>query len=316
MTGHHVRALSDIQLDAPSIVTIGMFDGVHLGHQRLVRRLVQEARASGRISVVLTFFPHPDVVLRGVTGRYYLTSPEERARLLLDMGVDLVVTHPFNEDVRRIRAAEFVDQLLAYLRMSALWVGPDFAMGYRREGDVPFLQAQGEAKGFAVETVNLMLGEDGQVISSSQVRDALRQGQVEQAALWLGRPYRVSGEVVHGDHRGQALGFPTANMAVWVEQILPANGVYACWAYVGDERHMAVTNIGVRPTFEDTRLVVEAHLLDFDRTIYGQVLHLDFVRHLREEKRFSGVEALIEQVQADIRTGRAVLAELAVQEGD
>ena len=290
-----------------------MFDGVHLGHQRLVRRLVQEARASGRMSVVLTFFPHPDVVLKGVTGRYYLTSPEERARLLLDVGVDLVVTHPFTEEVRRIRAAEFVDQLLAYLRMSALWVGPDFAMGYRREGDVPFLQAQGEAKGFAVETVNLMLGEEGQVISSSQVRDALRQGQVEQAALWLGRPYRVSGEVVHGDHRGQALGFPTANMAVWAEQILPANGVYACWAYVDEERHMAVTNIGVRPTFEDTRLVVEAHLLDFDRAIYGQVLHLDFVRRLREEQRFSSVEALIEQVQADIRTGRAVLA---VQEGN
>lgn len=313
MTGRHVRALSEIQLDAPSIVTIGMFDGVHLGHQRLVRRLVQEARASGRMSVVLTFFPHPDVVLKGVTGRYYLTSPEERARLLLDVGVDLVVTHPFTEEVRRIRAAEFVDQLLAYLRMSALWVGPDFAMGYRREGDVPFLQAQGEAKGFAVETVNLMLGEEGQVISSSQVRDALRQGQVEQAALWLGRPYRVSGEVVHGDHRGQALGFPTANMAVWAEQILPANGVYACWAYVDEERHMAVTNIGVRPTFEDTRLVVEAHLLDFDRAIYGQVLHLDFVRRLREEQRFSSVEALIEQVQADIRTGRAVLA---VQEGN
>ncbi len=310
MTGNHIRNFHDVHLKKPSIVSIGVFDGVHLGHQRLIRRLVAEARATDRCSVVLTFFPHPDVVLKHVSGRYYLTSPEERARLLLDLGVDWVLTHPFNEEVRRIRAADFVDQMREHLKMSALWVGPDFALGYQREGDVAFLREQGAQKGFVVETVNLMLGESGEIISSSRIREALRAGDVAQAAVWLGRPYQVSGEVVHGDHRGRTIGFPTANVDVWEEQLLPSNGVYACWAHLGDEQFMAVTNIGVRPTFDGDGLTVEAHLLDFDRDIYGERLRLDFVRRLRGERRFSGVDALVAQIRQDVEEGRAVLAEL------
>ncbi len=311
MTGH-IRALEDVQLTTPSIVSIGMFDGVHLGHQRLIRRLVKEARESGRTSVVLTFFPHPDVVIKGVTGRYYLTSPDERAQLLLRAGVDVVITHQFNERVRHIRAADFVDQLREHLKMVALWVGPNFALGYKREGDVDFLKAQGVDKGFMVETVDLMMGRNpGEVISSSLIREALQAGKVEVAGDMLGRPYRVNGEVVHGDHRGRAIGFPTANMDVWAERMLPANGVYACWAWLGDERHMAVTNIGVRPTFAGNQLMAEAHLLDFDRDIYGQMLAVDFVRRLREEKRFGGVQELVAQIRRDAEQGRAILADLA-----
>lgn len=315
MTDRHVFALDDIELTTPSIVTIGVFDGVHLGHQRLVRRLVSEAQASGRTSVVQTFFPHPDVVLKGITGRYYLTSPEERAQRLLDLGVDWVVTHPFNDDVRQIRAADYVDQLCRSLKMSALWVGPDFALGYKREGNIEFLRAQGEARDFTVDTVDLQLGEGGQVIRSSRIRAALQAGEVEQVAAWLGRPYTLRGEIVHGDHRGRLNGYPTANFEVWPEKLLPANGVYACWVNVQGTRHMAVTNFGVRPTFAGKRLMIEAHLLDFAGDLYGQTLALQIVRRLREEKRFAGIDQLIAQIGRDVEAGRAILTELAGADG-
>ncbi len=311
---NHIHALTDIQLTTPSIVSIGMFDGVHLGHQQLLGRLVSEARASGRESVVLTFFPHPDVVLKGVTGRYYLTAPETRARLLLEQGVDLVITHTFNQEVSRIRAADFVQQLSSHLKMAALWVGPDFALGYKREGDVPFLRRMGQERGFTVETIGLWLNDGGQVISSSRIREALLAGEAEQATRWLGRPYLVAGEVIHGDHRGRTIGFPTANLRVWEEKLLPANGVYACWAFVGDTRHMAVTNIGIQPTFEGDLMKVEAHLLDFEGDLYGQELQLEFIRRLRPEQRFPGIEALVAQISADVEASRALLSVLVSSE--
>ncbi len=310
----HLYSLSDVALTTPSIVTIGVFDGVHLGHQRLVQRLVREAQESGRTSVVLTFFPHPDVVLKGVSGRYYLTHPEVRAALLLDMGVDLVITHAFNREISRIRAADFVDQLCRHLNMAALWVGPDFALGFQREGDVPFLRARGLEQGFTVETVELRLTTGGQVISSASIRQALAAGEVEQAAAWLGRPYRVQGQVIVGDRRGRTIGFPTANLHVWEEQALPANGVYACWANWQGQRLMAVANIGVQPTFDGAHMKVEAHLLDFDHDIYGETLELAFVQRLRAERRFSSVPELVAQIQRDVASGRAILEALPEHE--
>lgn len=305
----HIRAFDDVQLTEPSIVTIGMFDGVHLGHQRLIRRLVDEAQQSHRTSVVLTFFPHPDVVIKGVSGRYYLTSPEERADRILGYGVDLVVTQEFNEAVRQVRAADYVRQLQRHLNLATLWVGPDFALGYKREGDVDFLRAQGAAFGFTVETVDLKMGDNpGTVISSSHIREALLAGDVNAAAALLGHPYDLTGEVVLGDQRGRQLGFPTANLDIWEGRLLPANGVYACWAFTEDGvRHPAVTNIGVRPTFDGVRLLVEAHLLDFDADIYGQELRVAFQHRLRDEMRFDGIEALVAQIKRDVSAGRSLL---------
>jgi riboflavin kinase/FMN adenylyltransferase len=304
---NHLNHLTDAKLDRPSIVTIGVFDGVHRGHQHLLSRLVSEARSSGRIAAVLTLFPHPDRVLHGGTGRYYLTTPAEKARLLGELGIDYVITHPFDLAVSQIRAAEFVDLILAHLKMSSLWVTADFALGYRREGDFAFLSAYGAQKGFEVRQVELLTGENSHAIRSSAIRDALLAGGVEQAALWLGRPYRVQGPVVHGDHRGRTIGFPTANLDVWAEQVIPRDGVYACWAGLGRERFMAVANIGLRPTFGGTDTRVEAHLLDFDRDIYGQELILDFVARLREERKFEGIDALIRQIGQDARRGREIL---------
>jgi len=302
----HVYHLSDVHLLRPSVVTIGVFDGVHVGHQHLIRRLVQEAHQSDRLAVVLTFFPHPDVVLRGLTGRYYLTSAEERAALMLDLGVDLVVTHPFNIGIRQMRAASFVDQLLLHLKMGELWVGEDFAMGFQREGNVAFLREEGARKGFAVNAIPLVQTENS-AITSTRIRDALMLGNVGEAQALLGRPYRITGEVIHGDARGRMIGFPTANIDVWESQVLPSHGVYAGYAAIDNQRFMAVTNIGVRPTFEGQTVRIEAHILDFAQEVYGENIAFEFVEKLRGEKKFNGLEELIAQIREDVALTRTIL---------
>lgn len=302
----HVYHLSDVHLLRPSVVTIGVFDGVHVGHQHLIKRLVQEAHQSDRLAVVLTFFPHPDVVLRGLTGRYYLTSAEERAALMLDLGVDFVVTHPFNIGIRQMRAAAFVDQLLLHLKMGELWVGEDFAMGFQREGNVSFLREDGTRKGFEVNTIPLVQTENS-TITSTRIRESLMLGNVEDAQMLLGRPYAVTGEVIHGDARGRTIGFPTANIDIWESQVLPSYGVYAGYVAIDNERFMAVTNIGVRPTFEEQTVRIEAHILDFTQDIYGKSLTFEFVKKLRGEKKFSGLDELMMQIQQDVTLARAIL---------
>jgi|AMZC01.1.fsa_nt_AMZC01002609.1_2 riboflavin kinase/FMN adenylyltransferase len=307
----HVYRLEDARPDGPTILAVGMFDGVHRGHQYLLERLVSKARAEHCVPAVLTFFPHPDVVLGRASGRYYLTSPEQRAALLGALGVELIVTHPFNDEVRQMRAADFVDRLLTHLRLRELWVGADFALGYKREGNVTFLQAEGARKNFTVEVVELVTNdESGAVISSSTIRAALAEGDVSTATHRLGRPYRLEGTVIHGDGRGRTLGFPTANIDVWEEQFLPRKGVYAGWAHLNGETFMAVANIGNRPTFNGKTVTVEAYLLDFDRDIYGAHLIFDLVAFLRPELKFNGVEALIAQMHQDVAQGRAILEAL------
>jgi riboflavin kinase / FMN adenylyltransferase len=306
----HIYGLAKADLQQPSMVTIGVFDGVHRGHQYLIQRLVDEAHQAGRLAVVLTFFPHPDVVLRGLTGRYYLTTPEQRAEQLLTLGIDYVVTHPFNDEIRQIRAADFVDQLIEHLKLDALWVGSDFAMGYKREGNVDFLRQQGEAKGFAMQVIDLMTN-DGETLSSTAIREAIQSGAVEQANKWLGRGYEVVGEVVHGEKRGRQIGFPTANIGVWDEQVIPANGIYAGWATLGTERFMAMTNVGVRPHFNGENVTVESYLLDFDRDIYGEQLAVTFEKYLRPEAKFDSLDALIAQISADVAEGKKYLLEQA-----
>lgn len=312
MTTQHIYDLTNAHLDTPSMVTIGVFDGVHIGHQHLIRQLVESAHSQNQLAVVLTFFPHPDIVLRGVTERYYLTTAEQRAEQLLKLGVDYVITHPFNDDTRQIRATAFVDQLCEHLKLKVLRVGADFAMGYKREGNVEFLTAQGVEKGFSVESIELVQTQNSEhkVVSSTLIRDLLQTGDVSKARELLGRGYAVSGEVIHGKKRGRQIGFPTANVDVWEEQVIPANGVYAGWAYLGGERHMAMINVGISPTFEYKGVTVEAYLLDFDRDIYGETLVISFEHRLRPEQKFDSLRALIDQINADVDAGRVVLTDL------
>jgi riboflavin kinase/FMN adenylyltransferase len=262
------------------------------------------------------------VVLRGAEP-FYLTTREEKIDLLSQMDLDVIIIQPFTPGLARTRATAFVDMLVQKIGMAQLWVGPDFALGYRREGDIPFLRKMGQQRGFTVNAVK-RLRLEGDPISSSRIRDALREGDVTLAARCLGRPYTLQGAVIIGAQRGRSLGFPTANIQVPAERAIPANGVYAAWATLwpesvtnphqyhlekaeDKEHHRAVVNIGTRPTFEDGPRTIEAHLLDFDRNIYGQRMIVEFVARLRPERRFDSVEALVEQIRHDTQQARQLL---------
>lgn len=304
----HLRNLKDANLASDTLVTIGVFDGVHVGHQQLIQRLVESARSTRRQATVLTFYPHPDKVLDKVKTRYYLTTPEKRAQLLLDLGVDLVITHPFDDETRHLPAAAFIALLVDHLRVKEIWVGADFALGFQREGDVRFLRAQGDKHGFKVRAMELITSQASQqLIRSTTVRDHVRKGNMTAAAALLGRAYALEGVVVAGERRGRTIGAPTANLEVWPEQLIPGNGVYATWARLGGETFPAATNIGLRPTFAGDAVTVEAHLLDFDRDIYGARLELIFEKRLRPEQKFSGLDELVKQIQADIAAVRSSL---------
>lgn len=292
-----------------SWLTIGSFDGVHRGHQKILRNLMNDAHQAGASAVVLTFYPHPSVVLGKRENAYYLTTPEEQAELLGDLGADIVITHPFNREVANTSAQDFMAALNTHLDINCLWIGYDFALGKDREGDAPTLQRLGERFGYRVKIVQ-PVRIDGQIVSSSRIRQAIYAGEVDQAHLLLGRPYRISGEVIHGDGRGRKIGIPTANLQVWEHRVLPKPGVYVCRAQVHQETWGAVTNVGFRPTFEGQPPTpqVEAHLLDFNRELYGEQIQLDFLVRLRDEKRFPDVQTLVKQIHDDIRVGREILS--------
>lgn len=304
----HVNLLTEISEKQPTYLAIGSFDGVHLGHQEVLRQMVVAAKQNGARTAVLTFFPHPKRVLQNLTEAYYITTIEDRVQLLGEQGIDLVITHPFNDEVRQTRAADFVDQLIEYADMRQIW-GGDFAFGYKREGDIPFLRKLGAERGFSVELVEAMVAVNGDWVSSSRVRRCLQESNVEEVNLCLGRPFHVSGEVVKGDQRGRTIGFPTANLAAWDELLLPANGVYATYAWVGETRYVAATNVGNRPTVNGRSVTVEAHLLDFAGDLYGENIRVEFINHIRPEKKFSGLDALTTQIQADVEEIRNLLAE-------
>ncbi len=304
----HLRSLKAANLDADSLVTIGVFDGVHRGHQQLIQRLVKSARATGRKAVALSFHPHPDTVLERADPRHYLTTPEKRAALLLALGVDLVVTHPFDAETRQLPAAQFIDRLIRHLRIKEIWVGADFALGFQREGDVGFLRALGAARGFEVKALDLLASPaSGERYASSTLRGLVRSGDMRAANAMLGRAYALEGEVIAGERRGRTIGVPTANIEVWREQIIPANGVYASWARLGAERFAAATNIGTRPTVAGENITIEAHLLDFDRDIYGERLEITFEARLRPERKFGSLDELARQIKADIALTRRSL---------
>ena len=298
----------------PTVLTIGAFDGVHLGHQQLIRSVVESARDKGCRAALVTFFPAPSVVL-GRAVPFYLTSNEEKLAQLERLGLDVVVIVEFTPETAQIRAAQFVNLLVENLRMREMWIGHDFALGYKREGNAEFLRAmgveRGTERGYAVHSFEpVML--DGQPVSSSRIRDSLRAGDMRQANACLGRPFQLSGVVVQGAQRGRSLGVPTANLSVWAEHAVPANGIYACRARVGGATASrdAVTNIGTRPTFDNGLRTIETHLLDAkrDADLYGQTMALDFIAYQRPEVKYDSVEALIAQMREDVRVAREILA--------
>lgn len=304
--------LQDVSLQ-DAWLTIGSFDGVHLGHQQIINEITSGAQAVGAPAVVLTFYPHPSVVLRGPRESFYLTTQEKKAALLEALGVDILIIQPFNREVSSISARDFVNQLYTHLKMQQLWIGHDFALGHNREGTFPVLEEYGKELGFKVQALDAFRIE-GEVVSSSCVRRCLEAGQVEQATKLLGRPFSLSGLVEKGDGRGHKIGSPTANLAIPKELAVPAAGVYAGRVNLDDKTYRAVSNIGVRPTFEEQTAAarVEAHILDFEKNIYGEEIELEFVAHLRDERRFPDVDALKAQIQVDIRQAEALFTKQEV----
>ena len=302
----HARSIDDIALQN-SWLSIGVFDGVHRGHQEIIGALTAGARAAGSPAAVVTFWPHPATVL-GRGALRCLTTDDERAQLLGSLGVDVVITHTFNNEVAATSARDFVGRLHERLGFGHLLIGYDFALGKDREGNRGRLVEIGREFNFSVTVIPAVSDESG-VISSTEIRKLVAIGDVAEAAQLLGRLYRVGGPVVHGDSRGADLGFPTANIDYPREKILPPNGVYACWANVDGQRHVAAVNVGVRPQFHDggTVPLVEAHVLDFARQIYGRDMQLDFVGRLRDERKFQSVAALVEQMHRDVDAVRQML---------
>lgn len=311
----------------PTFLTIGNFDGVHLGHQALLRGLQTEAAAHSppAKTALLTFDPHPLAILRPHVPLQLLTTPEERLQLLDPFGLNLGIIQPFDQALARLKPEQFMRLLVERLGLVRLVVGPDFALGRARAGTVAVLQALGTQLGYGVSVtplVEVVAGTSGEV-RSHQIRQLLRDGNVRAASQMLGRPYRVMGIVEEGERRGRTIGVPTANIRPLPQRLLPADGVYATWAYLQDEQddkqdenaglaRASVTNIGTRPTVDGRQHRVETHLLDFPgpgepSQLYGQQVAVSFVSRLRAEQRFDSLAELLAQIRRDILATRRVL---------
>jgi len=312
MNMQHYRSLDEVSLQK-SWLTVGVFDGVHRGHQEIINKLTAGAHANGAPAVVLTFDPHPAKAF-GRGEIKLLTLPDERAELLGSIGVDVVITQRFDSGLADTTAHDFMSRLSLRLGLVHVLMGYDSTLGRRREGNAARLTEIGLELGYRVEVVTAV-GDESGVISSTEIRKLTAVGNIEEAARLMGHPYSLHGRVVHGDRRGRGIGFPTANIDYAPEKAIPANGIYACRAWVGRDApsarsaYKAAVNIGVNPTFTPDKQTpnVEAYLLDFDREIYDEDLRLEFVARLRDELKFDSVNALVEQIGRDVAKTREIL---------
>jgi len=288
------------------LLTIGVFDGVHLGHKYLLARLKQRARQEDCLSGVVTFRQHPQAVLSPQTKLPCLTGLAQRIRLLKNEGIDAIITLSFTRELAQLSPRQFIGLLKKHLRMRGLVVGPDFALGRNREGDTNTLRTLGQDMGFSVTVIPPVVINGG-VVSSTAIRNALAEGDMKRVYNLIGRPFSLQGRVITGAGRGIALGFPTANLDVDSKQALPPDGVYATRAYIDGKAYQSVTNIGRRPTFGGGERAVEVYALDYHGQLYGRELRIDIIEQLRREQRFDTAEELKRQVAEDIRQGKVIL---------
>ena len=293
---------------APSretVVTVGVFDGVHQGHRHLLRQVV-DAAGGQYIPTVVTFSNRPITVLNPGTEPSYLTTVEQRVDLIKQQGIDLVVCLEFTLELSEVTAEEFAKLLSASLKMKGLILGPDSALGKDRKGDLEFMQKQGEQLGFWARSVE-PLEIEGQPVKSRRIREAVANGNMAACPELLGRNHHLSGKVVVGDQRGRTLGFPTANIEVDEQLLLPGDGIYATWAIIDGKRHQSATSIGIRPTFGLTQRLVEVFVMDFNDDLYGKTVRVEFINKVRDQEIFDGLEALIRQIKQDVDDCRQVL---------
>jgi riboflavin kinase/FMN adenylyltransferase len=305
-----VGFIDDLRAARPpgaSVVTIGVFDGVHLGHRHLLARLNALAEEKARTSCVITFRNHPRTVLQPSYVHTYITPVRDRIAALEATGVGRVIPLTFTHELSQLSYGNFTQALMEQLNLRGLLIGPDFAMGRNRQGNRPALEGLGQEWGFDVAVAE-PLTIDGEVVSSTGVRRRIEAGDMEGAERFLGRPFSMRGPVVHGEGRGRQIGFPTANLNVPEEVVRPADGIYATVARFGGADHLSVTSIGVRPTFGGGQRTIETYVLDFDGDLYGQTMEIQLMQRTREELRFPDVPSLVAQIQRDVADARSILA--------
>lgn len=307
-----IPALTRHQLESgapgrPTALTIGVLDGVHLGHRALLQRLREEAHARGLTPGVITLHPHPRTVLNPSFQPSYLTSLEQRIELLREAGAEWVIPLTFTSEVAEVEAEDLAAALAESLQMRLMVLGPDAAFGRGAPKDTPErMRRLGAALGFEVIQIPPLMIE-GERCSSSAIRAALQAGDMERVTRLLGRYYELSGPVVRGYERGRTLGFPTANISIAADRALPALGVYATWVRIGEMRLPGATNIGRRPTFEPGHISIETHILDFEGDLYGRRIAIELVERIRDERAFGSIEELREQIGRDVARVREVL---------
>jgi len=300
-----VHDLAALNREAPTILTIGAFDGVHRGHQFLIQRVVDRARQLRCQSMVITFDPRPSVVLRA--GQSQLTNGLAKSRIIAGLGIDALVTVSFTSELASLSAGEFLASILEHVHLVEIWTGADFAFGYKREGDVHFLERAGLDAGFQVQVVGRQLfGTES--ISSTAVRKLVAVGDVARAAKMLGHYPGFGGPVVAGFGRGKELGFPTANVLPPIYQQLPAIGIYAAYLGADGRRRKAAISVGYNVVFEGTAIAVEAYVLDFTGDLRDTEVQLEFVDRIRAERDFESVSALIAEMHRDVEKVRYILA--------
>lgn len=293
--------LADFHPPHFSIVTSGTFDGVHLGHQKILGRLKELAKRKQGETVLLTYWPHPRLILQPEDKSLRLLSTlSEKIKLLDEMGVDHLIILPFTKELSQMSSEEFIREILVdKIQTKTLVIGYDHKFGKNREGSFEYLQSHSHLFGFAIEEISRQ-DVDDLGVSSTKIRTALAQGDVNTATKYLGRPYDISGQVVKGQQIGRSLGFPTANLQIADEfKLLPCDGAYAVYAEINSIRYKAILNIGDRPTVEGEQKTIEAHLIDFEGDLYGQELRVFFQEFLREEKKFESLDALKNQLVVD-----------------
>jgi riboflavin kinase/FMN adenylyltransferase len=296
------------KLTEPLWITIGNFDGLHLGHQVLLSRLLSLAKAEDMQSGVLTFWPHPRVFFQRADGPFYLTTKGEKQELLKPSGLDLVITLEFNQEIADLSAEAFFDLLTSRMNLKGLVVGENFVLGKNRSGTLDVIRHICAERGIQLEVLP-PFSLDGGLVSSARIRAVLEEGDVRQAARLLGRYYFVRSKVIEGKHLGSKLGFPTANQVALEQKILPKYGVYATYVRWNGERYQGITSVGVRPTFEESgKPNIETLLLDFTGNIYHEELTVEFVHFIREEIKFANAQELIDQIEQDKIVARRLLS--------
>ena len=286
--------------------TIGNFDGVHIGHKKILASIKEEAKQQGLSSCVITFHPHPQKVLQNIDIPL-LVPIRERLKLLEEQGIDVVACYTFTKDIAKISAQDFVtDILVGKLNLKHLIVGPDFSFGRKREGNLELLNKMGAQYGFDTEVVETALYE-GEIVSSTSIRNLVREGNLLKARNFLGYNFYIEGQVKEGERRGRQIGFPTANLETdW--DILPKVGVYATLANVNGIKHQSITNIGYRPTFGHNELLIETHIFNFNEDIYKKRVKVEFIDRVRDEQKFDGPDALVEQIKIDVERVKEILS--------